>query len=77
MWKEQDIGGLTSFDTADDHRSAIERNQEPVSTRTLELVCEFDQHLTQSDRTEDFEFVRAGICRPHSTCECRHNSHEE
>ena len=75
--KEQHIGGLTTFDTADDHRSAIERNQEPVSTRALEVVREFDQHVTHPDRTEDPEFVGARMCRPGSPGECRHTSHKE
>jgi hypothetical protein len=75
--KEQHIAGLTAFDTADDHRSAIERNQKPVSTRALELVREFDQHLAHPDRTEHPEFVGARVGRPQSPYERRHNSHEE
>ena len=48
-----------------------------MSSRALELVREFDQHLTHPDRTEDPEFVGARLCRANSPCECRHNGHKE
>jgi hypothetical protein len=64
-------------ESANDHRAAIECDQEPVSSAALELGREVDHHLAHPDGTQDSDLVRACLSRGLGTCDCRRNRHKQ